>query len=155
MASNRLYIELGRLARESQAVMAGEFGEVLPELLQASGSPGGARPKVLAGVRSDDLVTGPESYPDGYESWLIKFFARVNPPDTGAVEEAYACMAQAAGIAFPDHRLFEVPEGRFFGVRRFDRVVSRPSCPTSIPSWPGLIRGRCRLTAPSGLPAGN
>jgi serine/threonine-protein kinase HipA len=117
--------ELGRLVRESQAVMAGEFGEVLPELLQAGGSPGGARPKVLAGVRGDDLVTGPEPYPDGYEPWLIKFFARVDPPDTGAVEEAYACMAQAAGIAFPDHRLFEVPEGRFFGVRRFDREGRR------------------------------
>jgi hypothetical protein len=67
VASNRLYIELGRLARESQAVMAGEFGEVLSELLQAGGSPGGARPKELAGVRGDDLVTGPEPYPDGYE----------------------------------------------------------------------------------------
>jgi serine/threonine-protein kinase HipA len=113
--------ELGRLAREAQAVLEGDTGLVLPELLQAGGSPGGARPKILAGVCGDELVTGPGPYPDRYEPWLIKFFARTDPPDTGAVEEAYARMAQAAGIAFPDHKLFEIKEGRFFGVRRFDR----------------------------------
>lgn len=117
--------ELGQLAREARAVLAGEAGVVLPELLQAGGSPGGARPKVLAGVRGHELVTGPEPYPDGYEPWLIKFFAKGDLPDTGAVEEAYARMAQAAGIVFPEHRLFEVKEGRFFGVRRFDREGRR------------------------------
>lgn len=117
--------DLGRLAREAQAVVAGEAGIVLPELLQAGGSPGGARPKVLVGVRGDDLVAGPEPYPDGYEPWLVKFFAKGDAPDTGAVEAAYARMAQAAGLAFPEHRLFEVREGRFFGVRRFDREGRR------------------------------
>ncbi|MEI7900527.1 MAG: type II toxin-antitoxin system HipA family toxin [bacterium] len=117
--------ELGRLAREAQAVLEGEAGVVLPELLQAGGSPGGARPKVLAGVCGGGVAAGPEPYPAGYEPWLVKFFAKADPPDTGAVEEAYACMAQAAGIAFPGHRLFEVREGRFFGVRRFDREGGR------------------------------
>ena len=116
---------LGRLAREAQAVLLGEAGVVLPELLQAGGSPGGARPKVLVGVCGDDLVTGPEPYPDGYEPWLVKFFAKGDAPDTGAVEAAYARMAQAAGIVFPEHRLFEVREGRFFGVKRFDRAGRR------------------------------
>jgi serine/threonine-protein kinase HipA len=114
-------VELGRLAREAQAVLEGDAAVVLPELLQAGGSPGGARPKVLAGVCGDDLVTGPEPYPGEYAPWLIKFFARTDSPDTGAVEAAYALMARAAGISFPEHRLFEVREGRFFGVRRFDR----------------------------------
>ena len=118
-------VELGKLAREAQVVLAGEAGIVLPELLKAGGSPGGARPKVLAGVCGDDLVTGPEPYPEGYEPWLIKFFVRTDAPDTGAVEAAYADMAQAAGIAFPEHKLFEVREGRFFGVRRFDREERR------------------------------
>ena len=117
--------ELGRLARAARAVLEGESGVVLPELLQAGGSPGGARPKVLVGVRGDDLVTGPEPYPAGYEPWLVKFFAKTDAPDTGAVEVAYARMAQAAGVAFPEHRLFEVREGRFFGVRRFDREGRR------------------------------
>jgi len=113
--------DLGRLAREAQAVIEGEAGIVLPELLKAGGSPGGARPKVLAGIHKGELITGPEPYPKGYDPWLIKFFARTDPPDTGAVEAAYAHMAQAAGLTFPEHRLFEIPEGRFFGVKRFDR----------------------------------
>ena len=116
---------LGQLAREAREVLKGEAGVVLPELLRAGGSPGGARPKVLVGVCGDDVVTGPEPYPPLYEPWLVKFFARSDAPDTGAVEEAYARMAQAAGIEFPDHRLFEAREGRFFGVRRFDRVGHR------------------------------
>jgi serine/threonine-protein kinase HipA len=114
-------VELGRLAREAQAVLEGDAAVVLPELLQAGGSPGGARPKVLAGVSGDDLVTGPEPYPREYAPWMIKFFARTDSQDTGAVEAAYALMARAAGISFPEHRLFEVREGCFFGVRRFDR----------------------------------
>lgn len=114
-------VELGRLAREAQTVLAGEAGIVLPELLQAGGSPGGARPKVLAGVSGLNLVTGPEPYPEGYEPWLVKFFARNDAPDTGAVEAAYASMARAAGMEFPESRLFEIQEGRFFGVKRFDR----------------------------------
>jgi len=114
-------VELGRLAREAQAVLEGDAAIVLPELLLAGGSPGGARPKVLAGVCGGALVTGPEPYPSGYAPWLIKFFAKTDSSDTGAVEAAYALMARAAGISFPEHQLFEVREGRFFGVRRFDR----------------------------------
>ena len=116
---------LGRLARDARAVLEGEAGVVLPELLRAGGSPGGARPKVLVGVCGDDLVAGPEPYPEGYEPWLVKFFAKTDAPDTGAVEAAYARMAQATGIEFPEHRLFVIREGRFFGVRRFDREGDR------------------------------
>lgn len=117
--------ELRRLAHEAREVLAGEAVAVLPELLRAGGSPGGARPKVLVGVKSGDIVTGPEPYPPGFEPWLVKFFAKTDAPDTGAIEEAYAQMAQAAGIVIPEHRLFEVPEGRFFGVKRFDRSAGR------------------------------
>jgi serine/threonine-protein kinase HipA len=114
--------ELGRLAREAQTVLADESGVVLPELLRAGGSPGGARPKALIGVKGDAVVTGCEPYPQGFEPWLVKFFAKTDAPDTGAVEAAYADMAQAAGIAFPERRLFETHAGQFFGVKRFDRA---------------------------------
>lgn len=117
--------DLGRLAREAQAVLAGDAAAVLPELLRAGGSPGGARPKVLVGVCGDEIQAGPSDYPVGYEAWLVKFFARTDSPDTGAVEAAYARMAQAAGLAFPPSRLFTVKEGSFFGVKRFDREGQR------------------------------
>ena len=55
----------------------------------------------------------------------MKFFARTDSPDTGAVEAAYAGMAQAAGLSFPLYRLFTVKEGSFFGVKRFDREGRR------------------------------
>jgi serine/threonine-protein kinase HipA len=116
---------LGRLAREAQAVLEGDAAEVLPELMRAGGSPGGARPKVLLGVRGKELQAGTFDYPEGYEAWLVKFFARTEPSDTGAVEAAYAAMAQAAGLSFPPFRLFTVKEGSFFGVRRFDREGRR------------------------------
>lgn len=117
--------ELSRLASEAREVFEGEATVVLPELLQAGGSPGGARPKVLVGVRGNMLFTGTEPYPADYEPWLIKFFAKSDSADTGAVEEAYSRMAQSAGIDFPEHRLFETSEGLFFGVKRFDREGRR------------------------------
>jgi len=117
--------DLGRLAREAQAVLEGDAAEVLPELLRAGGSPGGARPKVLIGVRGKEILAETVVYPEGYEAWMVKFFARTDPPDTGTVEAAYAGMAQAAGLSFPPCRLFTVKEGRFFGVKRFDREGRR------------------------------
>jgi serine/threonine-protein kinase HipA len=113
--------DLGLLAHEAQEVFAGEAKEVLPELLQAGGSPGGARPKVLVGLKGDAIYTGTEPYPLGYEAWLVKFFAKSDSPETGLIEAAYAEMAKQAGIEFPEHRIFELKEGRFFGVKRFDR----------------------------------
>lgn len=117
--------DLGRLAREAQAVLEGDAVEVLPELMRAGGSPGGARPKVLIGVCGKEVQAGTSDYPEGYEAWIVKFFARTDPPDTGAVEAAYAAMARAAGLSFPPCRLFTVKEGSFFGVRRFDREGRR------------------------------
>jgi len=117
--------ELGRLAQEAQEVFAGEAKGVLPELLRAGGSPGGARPKVLAGLHGETIFTGAEPYPPGYEAWLVKFFAKSDSPETGVREAAYADMAKRAGIEFPEHRIFELKEGRFFGVKRFDREGER------------------------------
>ncbi|MEI6644578.1 MAG: type II toxin-antitoxin system HipA family toxin [bacterium] len=117
--------DLGRLAKEARSVYEGDAAVVLPELMRAGGSPGGARPKVLIGVCGKDILSGTFDYPDGYEAWMVKFFARTDSPDTGAVEAAYAGMAQAAGILFPPCRLFSVKEGDFFGVKRFDRVGRR------------------------------
>lgn len=113
--------DLGRLAREAQKIMAGDAADVLPQLLRAGGSPGGARPKVLIGVRGNVVQAETFDYPEGYEAWMVKFFARDDPPDTGAVEAAYASMAQAAGLYLPPYRLFTLKEGHFFGVKRFDR----------------------------------
>lgn len=119
-------LDLGEMARASEQVIAGTAKEVLPQLLRAGGSPGGARPKVLVGVRGDEILSGEAELPPGFSHWIVKFSAREDPPDAGTVELAYSEMAKEAGIAMPATRLFETGEGeRFFGVERFDRQGDR------------------------------
>jgi serine/threonine-protein kinase HipA len=120
--------DLHDLARQSQEILAGSAGDVLPQLLRAGGSPGGARPKVLVGFSpgTGGIISGADDLPDGCEHWIVKFPAKADAPDAGAIEYAYALMAGAAGIDMPPTRLFETAAGdRFFGVKRFDREGNR------------------------------
>ncbi len=115
-------LDLHEMARASRRVLQGTPGEVLPRLVRAGGSPGGARPKVLVGIRGDEMLSGEDDLPPGFAHWIVKFQAREDPPDAGAVELAYALMARDAGIGMPAAKLFETTRGeRFFGVERFDR----------------------------------
>ena len=121
-------LDLAELARQSRELFSGQAREVLPQLLRAGGSPGGARPKVVIGwlPETDEVLSGADPLPSGFQPWLLKFTAREDPPDTGAVERAYALMAVAAGVDMPPTRLFELPSGdRFFGTQRFDRDGDR------------------------------
>jgi serine/threonine-protein kinase HipA len=121
-------LDLDALGSNAEAVVQGDATEVLPELMRAGGSPGGARPKVLVGIQGDRIVSGEDALPDGYEHWIVKFSARADGHEAGTVEYAYSLMARAAGIDMPPTRLFEVGRGRgtrrFFGVRRFDRSAA-------------------------------
>ena len=120
--------DLHDLAGQSQEILAGAAVDVLPQLLLAGGSPGGARPKVLVGFdpATGGVISGEDDLPDGFEHWIVKFAAKTDSPDAGAIEYAYALMAVAAGIDMPPTRLFETSQGdRFFGVKRFDRHGNR------------------------------
>jgi serine/threonine-protein kinase HipA len=121
--SGPLDADLGVLAREAERVMEGGAEDVLPALRLAGGSPGGARPKVLVGVRDDGtMIAGPPRLPEGYRHFLVKFTARPDNPDSGAIEAAYARMSAEAGLHLPHTRLFETWDGaRYFGAERFDR----------------------------------
>jgi serine/threonine-protein kinase HipA len=115
-------LDLHKLGENAQEVYAGNAVDVLPELIREGGSAGGARPKVLVGVRDDHVVAGAGDLPDGYEHWIVKFCAKADLPDAGPMEFAYAAMAKAAGIQMPPTRLFAVAPGTsYFAVRRFDR----------------------------------
>jgi serine/threonine-protein kinase HipA len=119
-------LDLHAMAGEARRVLEGKGDRVLPQLLRAGGSPGGARPKVLVGVRGDDMISGEDDLPEGYVAWLVKFHAGAEAGDDGRVEEAYAAMARECGVAMPESRLFETREGdAFFGVTRFDRDRNR------------------------------
>jgi serine/threonine-protein kinase HipA len=115
-------LDLHDMARAAQAVIEGTAAEVLPQLLRAGGSPGGARPKVLVGIQGDSILSGEDDLPPGYTHWIVKFHSRRDSPDAGPGELSYSLMARDAGIVMPPTRLFETAEGeRFFGAERFDR----------------------------------
>jgi serine/threonine-protein kinase HipA len=118
-----LAIDLDALASQAERVLEGSAEEVLPALRIAGGSPAGARPKVLVGVGAGGrMISGAADLPREYRPFLVKFAAREDVPDIGAVEAAYALMAAAAGVEVPETRLLETRDGgRYFGAARFDR----------------------------------
>lgn len=133
-------LDLEALAAQAVRVYDGSAEELLPTMRLGGGSPGGARPKILAGLRARadggvDLIAGvtpgivtgrTPALPPDYEPYLVKFGAgtelRVFGRDAGAAEEAYARMARAAGLDLPTTCLLTARDGqRHFAIRRFDR----------------------------------
>ncbi len=107
---------------QSQDILAGNTDEVLPQLINAGGSPGGAWPKVLVGVFNNKIISGGTDLPEDFEHWIIKFPAGNEFPDAGPLEYAYSLMARDAGIMMSETRLFNTTKGDlFFGIKRFDR----------------------------------
>lgn len=112
-------VALAQLDEEARRFAAGEAeGGDLATLIAAGTSPGGARPKVLALVRGKQVRFEPGTR-DGWEPWIIKL-TEGEHAQGGRIEFAYAHLAAAAGLSMPPVRLFD---GRYFGVRRFDRVA--------------------------------
>ncbi len=116
-------MNLSHVAEQAERIVAGSPEEALPALYSGNGSFGGSRPKVYvafnptSGQMSSEIVaSGP-----GFEQWLVKFRSQEDSEDAGCVEEAYAQMARAAGVAMPPTKLFATSIGRFFGIQRFDR----------------------------------
>lgn len=119
---DRSILDLHAMAREAYLVLEGKGEDVLPQLLRAGGSPGGARPKVLVGVCGDHMVSGEDELPEGYTGWIVKFPASEDASEDGRIEYAYSEMARAAGVKMPQTRLFVTThKDAFFGVKRFDR----------------------------------
>jgi serine/threonine-protein kinase HipA len=93
------------LAEEAEKILTTEYsGGGIDTLYKYGGSPGGARPKVF--VNMDD------------SEWMVKFKSTNDPQNIGEVEYEYALLAKKCGIDMPEVRLFE---GKYFGVKRFDR----------------------------------
>ena len=116
---------LHNLYKESVKIISGKTNTVLEELMKAGGSPGGARPKVLVGVKGNNLISGEGIIPKGYEHWIIKFSSPDDLKESGLIEYVYSLMARECGIDIPETRLFGTDGGDiFFGIKRFDREGS-------------------------------
>jgi serine/threonine-protein kinase HipA len=118
--------DLFNLYVQSQEIITGRSQNVLDELMRAGGSPGGARPKVLVGVKGDTLISSEGDLPEGFEHWIIKFSGPYDLHDSGSVEYAYSLMARECGIVMPETRVFKTEKGGcFFGIKRFDREYNQ------------------------------
>ncbi|MEM1081712.1 MAG: HipA N-terminal domain-containing protein, partial [Pseudomonadota bacterium] len=91
--------------------------EAVRDILRVGTSAGGARAKALIAWNpsTDQVRSGQVPAPEGFEHWLLKFDGVQNnrdkeladPQGYGAIELAYARMAEAAGIRMMPCRLFK------------------------------------------------
>ncbi len=115
---------LQELAELSKKIYDGEPAVLIPELLKAGGSPGGARPKILVGYNEPDnhIIAWKNYLPKDYEHYIIKFFSKNDFPDSGILEYIYSLMAKDSGIEMNDTKLFHCKNNEsYFGTKRFDR----------------------------------
>jgi serine/threonine-protein kinase HipA len=115
----------GRFTRETQ-------DQALADILRVGTSAGGARAKaVIAWNRqTNEVRSGQVPAGAGFTDWLLKFDGVAgnkdkeleDPRGYGAIEYAYALMAQAAGVTMTECRLLEEHGRRHFMTRRFDRL---------------------------------
>ncbi len=115
------------LAKEAASLLEEKdySGQNIEELYKRGGSPGGARPKVF--IKSEG------------QEWMVKFPAKNDPDDIGETEYRYALLAKKCGIDMPETKLFD---GKYFGVRRFDRKDGEK---LHVVSVAGLLRADYRL----------
>lgn len=101
-------LDLDILARECSKILESQNSDNLDELFQLGGSSGGARPKILTSIDSED--------------WIIKFPSSTDPKNIGEKEYQYSLCAKNCGINMTETKLFpsRICSG-YFGVKRFDR----------------------------------
>lgn len=119
-------IDFLELERESERILEGDASEILSTLIVLGGSPGGARPKVLVGIKELDdgrwsARSGADKFSQGYRPWIVKFAAKEDTKESAIVEFLYTKAAESLDIQVPRHRLFEVENHYFFGSERFDQ----------------------------------
>ena len=117
-------VDLDHLNHQVEEIISGESEEIIDELFQKGGSPGGARPKIYAGFNSEtnELIYGSNKLPEGFAHWIVKFAATVDSADIANSEMAYHQMAIAAGIQMSESKLLLGKSGKkYFTTKRFDR----------------------------------
>ncbi len=113
-----------RRSRARSCAEGGPLGDLLADL---GGASGGAPPKVHLGFGpGGSLSMGDGELPDDHAAWIVKFPALTDPIDIGPLEQVYADMARAAGIAIAETRMIATGQGQaqgpgWFATRRFDR----------------------------------
>jgi len=106
IVSNQKTNDIIFLAKEVSKVLSEiDYDTSLELLAEKGGSSGGARPKVLLNING--------------EPWMVKFPSSFDSPEIGSLEYNWSLVAKKCGIEMSETALLE---GKYFGVRRFDRV---------------------------------
>lgn len=154
-------LDLDALAAQSQSILLGDDAALADVLARLGGASGGARPKVHVGFDAMGQISIDEgNSAPGFESWIVKFPALLDPVDIGPIEQAYAAMARAAGITMADSRVLPARKGPgYFATRRFDRpmggkrlhmlsLAGAVEAPPHLPSldYDGFLRATLAIT---------
>jgi serine/threonine-protein kinase HipA len=118
-------IDLDWLAAEADAVQNGIDEADVDRLQEIQGGSAGVRPKIMIGLnQKTGKVVGDSGngLADGFDPWLVKFKANIDPSEIGREEYAYSLMAKAAGVEMPLTQLITTKKGSYFAVKRFDRT---------------------------------
>lgn len=105
VVNSKISSSLEELEQECEKILNERYDGDIEQLFAAGGSSGGARPKILTKIDEED--------------WLIKFRSSHDSKNIGETEYQYSQIAKQVGIEMPETRLFE---GKYFGVKRFDRL---------------------------------
>jgi serine/threonine-protein kinase HipA len=140
-------IDLDWLAKQATAVQEQVDEADIDRLQEIQGGSAGVRPKIVVGLnpRTGKLVADTGTVlPEGFDAWLIKFKANIDPAEMGIEEYAYSLMARAAGLEIPDTRLISTGSAKYFAVRRFDRT---PGGSVHVQTASGLLEADHRAPA--------
>lgn len=103
--------DVQQLSEVAAKIEASEpLSELEGKIIRAGGSLGGAKPKALIEI--------------GSEQWVIKFF-NGEPVDTPLIEHATMTLAKLAGITTAETRVIHLAGANALAVRRFDREPGR------------------------------
>ena len=135
-------LDLDALAHDATALLMGEESRLADTLAGLAGGSGGARPKVHVGFDGQGHISvGQAEMPAGHAAWLVKFRAPSDPIDIGPIEEAYACMAEAAGLTISSHRLLPAKSARAIS-RQGGSIVRMAAGGCTWCPWRGRSRRR-------------
>lgn len=93
-------LDLAELAAAARRICDGSVTEILPALRRAGGSPGGTRPKVLVGIRGDNLISGVDTLPAGHQPRLIMPASQIRET-SGRLAQVAASAALPAPVRKP------------------------------------------------------
>lgn len=89
-------LDLAELAAAARRICDGSVTEILPALRRA----GGTRPKVLVGIRGDNLISGVDTLPAGHQPRLIMPASQIRET-SGRLAQVAASAALPAPVRKP------------------------------------------------------